>query len=105
MSVQEASEDVTLGDPAGLDVAAGQSLRLGLVLKTSGKVSFAVDASDPSEVSVLVDGVAVAIGEDGRVSFEADEGECMVEIVCSGEGQATVSDVLLPGPGFMMILK
>ena len=103
VSVIEASEDVTLGDPAGLDVAAGQSLRLCLVLKRSGNVSFAVEAPDLGEVEVLVDGVATAVGEDGRVSFDAEKGEFMVEIVCSDVGQATVSDVRLPRLGFMVI--
>ena len=105
LTVVDASDNVTTNLSAGLDIPAGQSLKLGMQLKSCNTVSFIVSTETPAAVSVLADGHAVAIGDGGKVAFLADVGVHTVEIVCSGESCATVSGFVLPTPGIVVILK
>ena len=105
VSVLTASENVATNDLSGLDIAAGQSLKLGVVLTFAGDVSFALGTETPAEVSVLVDGVSTEIGAGGRVAFRLEAGDHTVEIVCSDDGQATVSNFLMPKRGFVFIVN
>ena len=101
----DASENVTTNLSAGLDIPAGQSLKLGMQLKSCNTVSFIVTTETPEAVSVLADGNAVAIGDGGKVAFLADVGVHTVEIICSGESSATVSGFVLPRPGIVVVIK
>jgi len=104
VSVVAAGENVTTNAVLGLDVPAGDALKMGLELKASGTVSFAIAADDLSAVQVLVDQVPVEVGEGGVVAFEAGVGESVVEISCSN-GTATVSSVVLPRQGVLLLLR
>ena len=105
LTVLDASDNVTTNLSAGLDIPAGESLKLGMQLKSCNTVSFVVSTETPEAVSVLADGHAVAIGDGGKVAFLADVGVHTVEIVCSGESCATVSGFVLPRPGIVVILQ
>ena len=105
LTVVDASDNVTTNLSAGLDIPAGQSLKLGMQLKSCNTVSFIVSTETPAAVSVLADGHAVAIGDGGKVAFLADVGVHTVEIVCSDESSATVSGFVLPRPGIVVILQ
>jgi hypothetical protein len=105
LTVVDASDNVTTNLSAGLDIPAGQSLKLGMQLKSCNTVSFIVTTETPEAVSVLADGNAVAIGDGGKVAFLADVGVHTVEIICSGESSATVSGFVLPRPGIVVVIK
>lgn len=105
LTVADASDNVTTNLSAGLDIPAGQSLRLAMQLKSCNTVSFIVSTETPETVSVLADGNAVAIGDGGKVAFLADVGVHTVEIICSGESCATVSGFVLPRPGIVVVVQ
>ena len=105
VAVEVATANVTTNLEAGVDVPAGESLKLKLVLKTDGKVSFKVVAEDGAVAAVTVGGEPVTPGEGGKVEFEALAGETEVEIAVTGEGQATVSDVILPKRGVLLLVR
>jgi len=105
LTVVDASDNVTTNLSAGLDIPAGQSLKLGMQLKSCNTVSFVVSTETPEAVSVLADGNPVAIGEGGTVAFLADVGVHTVEIVCSDESRATVSGFVLPRPGIVVVIQ
>ena len=104
VEVTAAGEHVATNAVAGLDVAAGQSLKLKLSLGTGGPVSFALATEDAASVSVFVDGRQLSVAEAGIVSFEAEEGEHTLEIVCSADAAATVSGFTLPMKGGILIV-
>ena len=103
--VSAASPGVTTNAVAGLDVAAGESLKLKLVLNADGKASFKVVAEDGAEAAVTAGGEPVTPGEDGAYEFEGVAGETDVEIAVTGEGKATVSDVILPKRGMLLLVR
>ena len=105
VAVEVATANVTTNLEAGVDVPAGETLKLKLVLKTDGKVSFKAVAEDGAVVAVTVGGEPVTPGEGGQVEFEALAGETEVEIAVTGEGQATVSDVVLPKRGALLLIR
>ena len=100
-----ATANVTTNLEAGVDVPAGESLKLKLVLKTDGKVSFKVVADDGAALTVTVGGEPVTPDEGGLVEFEGVAGETEVEIAVTGEGLATVSDVVLPKRGALLLIR
>lgn len=106
VEVAAAGENVTTNLTTGLDVPAGNSLKLKLLARTSGVCSFKVTLEDGATVSVTRDGQPLEIGEDGLCTFRvADEGEVEVEVACAGEGQTTVSGFVLPKFGLMLLFR
>ena len=105
VALDVATPNVTTNLETGLDVPAGESLGMKLVLKTDGKVSFKAVADDGAAVTVTVGGEPVTPGEGGRYEFAALAGETEVEIAVTGEGQATVSDVVLPKLGTLLLVR
>lgn len=105
VTVDVATANVTTNLEAGVDVPAGESLKLKLVLRTDGKVSFKVVVEDGAVLAVTVGGEPVAPGEGGQVEFEALAGEAEVEIAVTGEGKAAVSDVILPKLGALLLVR
>ena len=105
VAVEVATANVTTNLEAGVDVPAGESLRLKLVLKTDGKVSFKAVADDGAVAAVTVGGEPVTPGEGSKVEFEGVAGETEVEIAVTGEGKATVSDVILPKLGALLLVR
>ena len=105
VAVDAATANVMTNLAAGLDVPAGESLKLKLVLKTDGKASFKVVADDGAEATVTAGGEPVMPGVDGAYEFEGVAGETDVEIAVTGEGKATVSDVILPKRGKLVLVR
>ena len=105
VEVDAATANVTTNLAAGLDVPAGESLRMGLVLKEGGAIQFKVAAVDGAVVSVTANGEGLTPAADGTCEFVAAAGECEVEIVVTGSGKAVVSDVVLPKTGLMLLLR
>ena len=105
VEVVAAPEGVTTNLVAGLDVPAGKPLKMKFVLRTSGEASFKVTADAGASAAVMVDGSALAIGDDGWCRFFGEEGEYDVEVAVTGSGEATVSDVTLPKFGTVLILR
>ena len=106
VAVDVATPNVTTNLEAGLDVPAGESLRMKLVLKADGKVTFNVVAETGAVATVTAGGVPLTPGEGGAYGFEALAGETEVEIVVTGEGgKAVVSDVVLPKLGVLLLVR
>ena len=105
VEVEAATANVTTNLAEGLSVPAGESLKLKLLLKTDGAVSFKAVAGEGATVVVTVGGEPVVPGADGTVGFAGAAGETYVEIAVTGEGQAVVSDVKLPKLGMLFLIR
>ena len=104
VSVELADPNVTTNVAAGVDVPAGETLKMKLSLKAGGRVSFQVAAASQEAVQVLVDGEEAVPGADGSVAFKSVAGEHFVEVRCLS-GTVTVSSVVLPESGMAVIVK
>ena len=73
----------------------------GLVFATA----FSAVAGNVYYVDAKNGGEPVTPGEDGAYEFEGVAGETDVEIAVTGEGGATVSDVILPKRGILLLVR
>ena len=102
VEVLTAGENVTTNALAGLDVAAGETLKLRIVCeKTDGTCTVTV-AGDPV---VTLDGQVLA-GAGGVYSFAATVGQSYaLEIAAPKTAPVTVSSVSLPKTGILLLIR
>ena len=103
VAVEAASANVTTNAVAGLDLRDGERLEFVCTAKTDGKVSFSVTGA--GTVTVTYGGEPLEpVG--GAYSVAVGTGTSEVFAVSyAGEGVATVSDVILPRLGSLLLIR
>lgn len=107
VEVEEASANVTANAEEGLDLADGDTLKFkGVSLKVSGTVSFKVTVTGGGTVTAKLGETALVPDGSGVYSFQTEAGETdVVTVSFAGTGTATVSDVVLPLRGSVLIVR
>ena len=107
VAVEEASANVTANAEKGLDLADGDTLKFkGVSLKVPGTVSFKVTVTGEGTVTAKVGETPLVADDSGVYSFAAEVGETeVITVSFAGAGTVTVSDVVLPLRGMMMLLR
>lgn len=105
VAVEVASADVTTNEVAGVDLANGETLTVKCTLKAVGKVSFKVVPDGEGAAKVML-GETQLFPVGNVYTFDGALGEnAGVTITYAGDGKATVSGFVLPGPGLMLLFR
>ena len=104
VEVTAAGANVTTNDLAGLVLSDGDTLRLKLVAKAAGQVSFRATVAGEGAVTAELDGTPI-VGEEGVYAFDCLAGELELTISFAGTGTATLSDVSIPKAGVIFLIQ
>ena len=104
VEVTAAGANVTTNDLAGLVLSDGDALKLKIVAKVAGQGSFKVTVADEGTVTAELDGTPL-VGEEGVYVVDFSAGESELKISFAGAGTATLSDVVMPKSGLMLICR
>ena len=106
VEVEAASANVTTNAVKGVDLADGETLKFKGSLKVSGTVSFKVAVTGGGTVTAKLGEAVLVPDVSGVYSFQAEAGETdIVTVSFAGSGTATVSDVVLPLRGMLMLVR
>ena len=99
IEVASAGPDVVLVEQ-GVNIKAGDTLRLRVELRTSGTVALNIAGG----ATVTVDGAEIE-GDSGVYAFAGEQGAVYEVVVTAGEVDAVLSSVVLPKRGTVVVVR